>query len=95
MGQWRSTEANLKGCAQQPQKCARQLALDGAVIIASHALLVFLLDGKMLEWRRALTFYALFMVLAFAFRMLDVDFQEQLTRVAGFQLGTKLFGALA
>lgn len=91
----KSTEQHLKQCADQPGKCARQLAIDGAVIVMSYAMLLYLLDGKIVEWRRALTFYALFLALAYAFRWLDVDFQEQLTRVAGFQLGTKLFAALA
>ena len=93
---WReSTEAHLKQCKEHPRKCFRQLMVDGLVIVASYGLLTYLLDGKALNPRRTLAFYALFLALAYAFRYLDVDFQEQLTRVAGFQIGTKLFGALA
>lgn len=94
MGQWHSTEHNLQGCKDHPGRCARQLATDGLVIVASYALLAYLVDGKVVQLSRAATFYGLFMLLAFAFRALDVDFQEQLTRVAGFQLGTKLMLAL-
>lgn len=89
-----STEQTLKECRQHPSKCLAQLMLDGAVIVASYALLTYLLDGRSLQWDRVARFYGLFLFLAFVFRYLDVDFQEQLTRVAGFQLGTKLFLAL-
>lgn len=89
-----STEQSLKECRQHPGRCLRQLLVDGLVIVASYALLLYLVDGKLVDLRRVATFYALFLLLAYAFRALDVDFQEQLTRVAGFQLGTKLFAAL-
>lgn len=89
-----STEGNLKQCKEHPRKCFRQLLVDGLLIVASYGLLTYLLDGKALDPRRALAFYVLFLALALAFRYMDVDFQEQLTRVAGFQIGTKLFGAL-
>lgn len=94
MGLVNSTEKALKDCKDHPRKCFRQLLIDGAVIVMSYGLLVFLLDGKILEVKRTVTFYGLFLLLAYAFRYLDVDFQEQLTRVAGFQIGTKLFGAI-
>lgn len=89
-----STEQSLKECRKQPAKCLRQLAVDGLIIVLSYALLLYLVDGKVVQWRRVGLFYALFMLLAFVFHALDVDYQEQLTRVAGFQLGTKLFLAL-
>ena len=89
-----STEQSLKECREHPARCFKQLLVDGLVIIASYALLLYLVDGRTIEWARAAKFYALFLVLAFVFRLLDVDFQEQLTRVAGFQLGTKLYLAL-
>ena len=69
--------------------------IDGAVIVLAYAMLLYLVDGASLQPWRAAKFYALFLVLAYALRYLDVDFQEQLTRVAGFQLGTKLFSAMA
>jgi hypothetical protein len=89
-----STEQHLRQCKDHADKCARQLALDGLVIIASYALLLYLLEGEVVPWRRAATFYALFVALAFVFRWLDLGLYEQLTRVAGFQIGTKLFAAL-
>lgn len=89
-----STEQTLKECRKHPAKCLRQLAVDGFIIVASYAVLLYAVDGKAVQWRRVATFYALFMMLAFVFHSLDVDYQEQLTRVAGFQLGTKLFAAL-
>lgn len=90
-----STEQSLKECKANPRKCFAQLLLDGLVIIASYGSLVYLVDGKMVDPLKALKFYGLFLVIAYVFRYLDVDFQEQLTRVAGFQVGTKLFMAMA
>lgn len=90
-----SSEDTLKACRDNPAKCIGQLMLDGLVIIAAYALLVWVVDSQCLTLRKAATFYAMFIFLAFVLRYLDVDFQDQLTRVAGFQLGTKLFMALA
>lgn len=89
-----STEQNLKDCKNNKQKCLTQLLLDGAVIVSSYALLLWLVDDKWMGAARAAKFYALFLALAYLFRYLDVDFQETLTRVAGIQIGTKLFGVL-
>ena len=91
----KSTEQSVKECRTDPAKCLAQLMADGAVIIASYSLLLYVVDGQMVAWPKALKFYGLFLLLAFVFRYLDLDFQEQLTRVAGFQIGTKLFLAMA
>jgi hypothetical protein len=90
-----STEDALKECREKPAKCLSHLALDAAVIVAAYGFLVWAVDGARLSPTKALKFYALFMVVAFVLRYLDVDFQDQLTRVAGFQIGTKLFMAMA
>jgi hypothetical protein len=86
-----STEQAVKECKKDPKKCVRQLLLDGVVIVASYGLLLYLVEGRTLAWTNIARFYAVFLVIAFVFRYLDLDFQEQLTRVAGFQVGTKLF----
>lgn len=91
----KSTEQSLQECKANPRKCFAQLLLDGLVIIASYGSLLYLLEGKVLDPQKAMTFYGLFLILAYTFRYLDVDFQEQLTRVAGFQIGTKLFMSMA
>lgn len=89
-----STEKSLRECKADPRKCFRQLLLDGLVIISSFGLLLYLTEGKTLDPLKAAKFYGLFLVLAYIFRYLDVDFQEQLTRVAGFQIGHKLFSLM-
>lgn len=90
-----STEQSLKNCKEHPKKCFRQLVIDGLVIVLSYGMLLYLVDGRPLDPIKAAKFFVLFLALAYAFRYLDVDFQEQLTRVAGFQVGTKLFMAMA
>ena len=91
----KSTEQNLRKCKANPRKCVAQLMLDGLVIIGSYGMLLYLVEGTKLDPRKAAKFYVLFLILAYVFRYLDVDFQENLTRVAGFQIGTKLFMAMA
>jgi hypothetical protein len=90
-----STEEAVHQCKEKPGKCARQLLLDGLVIVLAYAFLLYVVEGKVLAWVRGVKFYVLFLFVAFVLRYLDVDFQDQLTRVAGFQLGTKLFAAMA
>jgi hypothetical protein len=90
-----STEQTLKECDRHPGKCLRQLLVDGAMIVIAYMVLLYAVDGQALGWRKAGKFYALFLGLAFVFRLLDLDYQDQLTRAAGFQLGSKLFMALA
>lgn len=82
-------------CKDDTKKCVSQLALDGVVIVATYALLLWVVDDSVLAWTKALKFYVLYMFLAFVFKYLGVDFQDQLTRVAGIQLGSKLFMAMA
>lgn len=89
-----STKESLERCKKDPRKCVRQLFVDGLVIVLGYAFLVYVVEGKVVSPRRALKFYALFIFVAFVLRYLNVDFQDQLTRVAGFQLGTKLFAAM-
>ena len=90
-----STEDSIRECKADPSKCLTQLMLDGAVIVLAYAALLYLVDGKQLAVPRALKFYVMFVVLAYVLRYLDVDFADQITRVAGFQLGTKLFLTMA
>ena len=68
---------------------------EGLVIIVAYMMLLLVVEGKHLKWQNAAKFYALFVGLSLLFRWLDIELQDQLTRVAGFQLGTKLFFALA
>jgi hypothetical protein len=81
-------------CAGDYARCVRKAALDGIVLLLGYALLVFAVDGKLPRGAKVAKFYGLFIALALLFRWMDADV-DQLTRVAGFQLGVKLFQVLA
>ena len=81
-------------CAGDYARCVRKAALDGLALLLGYALLVAAVDGKPPRARAMAKFYGLFIALALLFRWMDVDV-DQLTRVAGFQLGIKLFQVLA
>lgn len=93
-----TSRASLGGppsCRQDPRKCLAQLMMDGLVIICAYAMLTHFIEGKTLDAEKTITFYTLFVGLSFSLKWMDVEFGDQLARVVGFQLGTKLFGALA
>ena len=81
-------------CTSDVRVCLRRTLVDGGAIIAAYAVILYATDGVMPSPHKVIKFYLLFAALAFLFRLLDADL-DQLTRVAGFQLGLKLFGVLA
>lgn len=80
-------------CGGDYTKCVRKAALDGFALVLGYALLMVAVDGKAPRPRSMAKFYGLFIGLALLFRYMDVEV-DQLTRVAGFQLGIKLFQVL-
>lgn len=86
-------EEEEETCGQDLTQCMRRTLVDGVAIIVAYSVIVYATEGKMLSTPAVLKFYGLFVALAFLFRFMNAD-MDQLTRVAGFQLGLKLFGVL-
>ena len=82
-------------CRTNPRACFMQLMTDGVALVAAFSLLVYVLDGALPPVGRVLNFYALYVAITFSLKWLDVEFQDQIPRVAGFQIGNKIFTALA
>jgi hypothetical protein len=82
-----------ESCGSNLGACMQRTLLDGAAIVLAYAVIVYVTDGKVLGACKIAKFYALFVALAFMFRFVGADL-DQLTRVAGFQVGLKLFGVL-
>ena len=80
-------------CGSDLTQCMRRTLADGVAIIVAYSVIVYATEGKLLSLPKVLKFYGLFVALAFLFRFMNAD-MDQLTRVAGFQLGLKLFGVM-
>ena len=74
----------------------RSVLLDASVIAGTYAVLALALDkGSSLSLDGALTFFAVFVPLAFGIKALNLEYSDQLPRVAFFHLATKIFNVLA
>ena len=82
-------------CRRDPWKCLQGVLLDAAVISGTYAILAVELDkGASLSWEGTLTFFAVFVPLALAIKALNLEYSDQLPRVALFHLSTKMFNVL-
>jgi hypothetical protein len=71
------------------------VVLEALLILGSYAALSFLLDSaSALSLDSTVTFLAVFVPISFLLRCIDVDYKDQLARVAFFQLGVKIFNIL-
>lgn len=83
-------------CRRKPWVCLRAAALDAAIIMSvSVALALALNTGATVSREGLLTFAAIFVPVGFALRVFDVEYSDQLPRVALFHLSTKIFNAMA
>ena len=66
------------------------------IILGSYAVLSLALDnGSSFTLEGTATFLAVYVPLSFALKALEVEYNDQLVRVAMFQLGIKIFNILA
>jgi hypothetical protein len=83
-------------CRRKPMTCLRKAAMDAGIIMAVWVALAVALDkGSTLSRDGLLTFAAIFVPVGFALRAFDVEYSDQLPRVALFHLATKIFNVLA
>jgi len=83
-------------CRRDPGKCLRGVLVDATVIAGTYALLALALDtGGSLSWEGSLTFLAVYVPLALTIKAMDLEYSDQLPRVALFHLSTKMFNVLS
>ena len=80
-------------CGTDAMHCLKRTLIDGAAIIAAYGIIMYATHGELPPWTRIAKFFILFIALVFLFREMGHEL-DQLTRVAGFQLGMKLMGVL-
>lgn len=83
-------------CRRKPVTCLRAAAMDAAIIMGVYVALAMALDkGATVSRDGLLTFAAIFVPVGFALRAFDVEYSDQLPRVALFHLATKIFNVMA
>jgi len=80
-------------CGSDAMQCLKRTLIDGAAIVAAYGIILYAAEGKLPPWTKIAKFFILFIALVFLFREMGHEL-DQLTRVAGFQLGMKLMGVL-
>lgn len=90
----KSTQKNTETCRSHPGKCLGQVSFDGIVIVAIYSLLTYVMNKQGLSMDASLTFLSLWIPLQFIFKSLDLEYSDQLARVAGWTIGNKLFSIL-
>lgn len=82
-------------CWHNPWKCLRGVLLDACVIAGAYAALAVALDnGISVTSDGLLTFVAIFVPLTFIIKALNLEYGDQLPRVALFHLATKVFNVM-
>lgn len=74
----------------------KSVLLDAIVIATTYAVLALTLDkGSSLSMDGTLVFFAAFVPVAFIIKALNLEYSDQLPRIAFFHLGTKIFNVLS
>jgi hypothetical protein len=90
----KSTQKNTETCRSHPSKCLGQVCFDGIVIVAIYSLLTYVTNKDWLSMDAILTFLSLWVPMQFLLKGLDLEYSDQLARVAGWTIGNKLFAIL-
>jgi hypothetical protein len=78
-----------------PSKIFGQVVLDAFILIASYTFVSCVMDScETIHLNGILLFVTVFVPLGMFVRSMEVEYQEQLTRVAFFHLATKIFNAM-
>ena len=83
-----------------PREMLLAVLMDAVVIVGSYVVLGMTLRNNAnspvstISWDGTLSFLAVFTPLAFAIKALNLEYADQLARVATFHLGTKMFNIL-
>lgn len=79
-----------------PGKCLGRIVMDALIIAGAYAALsVALGNSSAVSVDGTVTFFVVFIPLAYFLKLLDVEWHDQLSKVAAFQLGIKVFNTLS
>jgi hypothetical protein len=90
----KSTQDNTDKCSLNPTACLGQVCFDGIVVVCMYAFLTYQVDKTWIDVDAALTFFSIWVPVLFLLKGLDLEYGDQLSRVAGWSLGNKLFAIL-
>jgi hypothetical protein len=82
-------------CRRKPWACLRAAVTDAGIIIGVSVALALTVEKTTISREGLITFAAIFVPVGFALRAFDVEYSDQLPRVALFHLATKIFNVMA
>ena len=88
------SQNNTRDCRKSPSRCLAQLTLDSALIAVLFTGLAWFLDTRVPTLDQGISFVAIFTAIGFLLKYLQVEYEEQLGRAAGFTLANKVLGLL-
>lgn len=91
----KSTDSNTANCKVNPGMCLWQCCIDGVVFASLFTAVSFLIDHRAPDVNSIFTFLSIWVPTLFLLKALDLEYSDQLARVAGWSLGSKMFSALA
>jgi hypothetical protein len=86
-----STVDHTRTCKEDPGRCLRQIVLDATIFAGMYAILSQLVDKTWPTPDGIAGFISIWIPVAFILKVMQLEYADQLARVIGFQLGTKLF----
>ncbi len=90
-----STQKNTESCRSHPGKCLAQIVFDAFVIVTIFIFLTRVLNrDTTVNVDACITFLAMWIPVNYIFKALDLEYSDQLARVAGWTLGNRLFSIL-
>lgn len=89
-----SSDDNTKDCRKNPMACFRQVVIDGMVIVVMFTFLSWHINHELPAPTSLIDFMTVWTPMLFVLKAMDLEYSDQLARVAGWTLGTKVFNIL-
>jgi hypothetical protein len=90
----KSTDDNTRNCKQDPTTCLWQCCVDALVFMVLFSVMSVLIDHRRPNVDSLGTFAAVWIPTLFALKILDLEYSDQLARVAGWSLAQKMFSVM-
>lgn len=90
----KSTDENTKNCKDTPNECLWQCIVDAMVFVTMFTSMSFLIDHRGPNINNILTFVSVWIPTLFLLKAMDLEYSDQLARVIGWSLGSKMFSSL-
>lgn len=90
----KSDKEKTDNCRENPAACLGQVVVDGCVIVMLFGFLSYTIDAQMPSMENSAAFLSVWVPVLFLLKAMELEYADQLARVAGFTLATKIFAIL-